>query len=99
MKLLKDEEYRQKMGKEARSSMIKFSNDLLLKRWIKLILSIYSSNSFNDNNYNYKDLYKKISEKEALYILQKQIKLYNIRKKLSKAIMINDLKNINFINN
>jgi len=99
IKIIINDNYRKKMGKEARSSMIKFSNDLLLKRWIKLILSIYSSNSFNDNNYNYKDLYKKISEKEALYILQKQIKLYNIRKKLSKAIMINDLKNINFINN
>ena len=85
------------MGKEARNSMIKFNNDLLLNRWIKLIISIYSSNSFNDKNYQYNDLYEKISEKEALYILQKQIKLFNIRKISSKEIIINNLENISIL--
>ena len=99
IKIILNESYRKNMGKEARNSMIKFNNDLLLIRWIKLILSIYTSNSFNDTYYQYKDLYKKLSEKEALYILQKQIKLFNIRKISSKEIIIKDLENINFIEN
>ena len=99
IKIILNDNYRKNMGKEARNSMKKFNNDLLLNRWIKLILSIYSSNSFNDKNSQNKDLYKKISEKEALYILKKQIKIFNIRKISSKEIIINDLENINFIEN
>ena len=99
IKIILNDNYRKNMGKEARNSMKKFNNDLLLNRWIKLILSIYSSNSFNDKNYQNKDLYKKISEKEALYILKKQIKIFNIRKISSKEIILNDLENINFLEN
>ena len=96
IKIIINYNYRKNMGKEARNSMLKFKNDLLLNRWIKLILSIYSS---NDNNYHFKELYKKISEKEALHILQKQIKLFNIRKICSKKIILKDLENINFVEN
>ena len=99
IKIILNDNYRKNMGKEARNSMKKFNNDLLLNRWIKLILSIYSSNSFNDKNSQNKNLYKKISEKEALYILKKQIKIFNIRKISSKEIIINDLENINFLEN
>ena len=38
IKILKDYKYRKKLGREARLSMKKFKNDLLLKKWIELIL-------------------------------------------------------------
>ena len=37
-----NKEYRKKLGKEARNSMKQFNNELLLIKWIKLILSIYN---------------------------------------------------------
>ena len=49
IKILKNEKYRKKLGKEARKSMKKFKNELLLKKWIKLILSIYNGEKYYEN--------------------------------------------------
>ena len=38
--ILKNNEYKKNLGKESRKSMKKFKNELLLNKWIKLILSI-----------------------------------------------------------
>ena len=76
IKILKDDDYRRKLGKEARESMKKRTNDLIAKKWVKILLSVYNGNdklfhkSSNDN---------KISEKEAIQILKNQLKLLQKR--------------------
>ena len=42
VKILKNKKYKKKLGRAARNSMKKFNNWLILKRWIKVILSIYN---------------------------------------------------------
>ena len=49
IKILKDKKYRKKLGKKARKSMRRFKNELLLKKWIKLILSIYKGDNYFKN--------------------------------------------------
>ena len=41
IKILKNRRYRKQLGKEARKNMKRFKNDLLLEKWINIILSIY----------------------------------------------------------
>ena len=41
LKILKDDKYRKKLGKEARESMKNRKNILIAKRWVKLLLSVY----------------------------------------------------------
>ena len=49
IKILKDGQYKKKLGKEARESMKNFKNELTSKKWIKVLSSIYNE----DENYNY----------------------------------------------
>ena len=63
----------------------RFKNDLLLKKWINLILSIYKGESF------YEDLRNsdcKLSEDESLKIINNQIKLLKLRNKRFQNITI-----------
>ena len=84
------------MGKEARKNIIKFKNDLLFKKWIKLIISIYKGHNY------YEDLRKtdkKIAKEEAITIIKNQIKLLKIRIKKFQNITINDIENFTYIEN
>ena len=93
IKILKYYKYRKKLGKEARKSMKPFSNDLLSKKWIKLILSI-----FNDGIYYLKlKEEKKISKNKYLNILNNQLKLLKIRKADFINISINNFENFSFL--
>ena len=83
IKILKNEKFRKKLGKDARNSMKKFNNKHLLKKWVKLILSIYKE----DNSYNIlRNQDKKIDKKEAQKIIKNQIKLLKMRKNKFKNI-------------
>ena len=96
IKILKDRKYRKQLGKEARKSMKKFENELLLNRWVNLLLSIYK----NDNNYkklNEKE--KKLNKKEIINILKNQIELLRNRIPDLKNITIDNLKNLTFMEN
>ena len=42
IKILKDFNYRKKLGKMARESMKKFKNEITAKKWINLILAVYN---------------------------------------------------------
>ena len=76
--------------------MKKFNNDLLLIKWIKLILSIYNGEIyFEILKRNEKPMTKNIS----LYILNNQINLLKIRKPNFKNITISDFENFNFMEN
>lgn len=96
IKILLNKKYRNNLGKEARKSMKKFNNDFLLKKWIKLIISIY-------NGYEYfqklidKDI--KLNKNESVKILKNQIKLLKMRDNNFTNITIKQLENFTFMEN
>ena len=78
IKILKDKTYRQKLGKEARENIKQFNNELLSKKWINLIFSIYKGDNYYEelrNNQN------KIPKIESLKIIKNQIYLLKLRNK------------------
>ena len=96
IKILNNNIYRQKLGKEARQSMKKFQNKLLLKRWNQLILSIYNG----DNYYQLlREKGPKITEKYAIKIIKNQINLLKRRNKYFNNITLKDLCNFTKMQN
>ena len=96
IKILIKNNYKIKLGKKARKSMRIFENKRLVKKWIRLILSIY----INENIYLKKrKLDKKIEETKSIFFLQNQIKLLNERMSFFKKINFNNIKNFTFLNN
>ena len=97
IKILKNQKYKEILGKEARNSMEKFNNKILVDKWIELILSIYNGDQYyhqlreqNNQNISYRDLYN---------ISYNQIKL--LRKRIPKFIKItkNDYENFTVMEN
>lgn len=96
IKILKNKKYRKKLGKEARRSIKKFNNKILILKWIKLIISVYKG------DYYYESLRKqdiKIEKKEALNIIKNQIKLLKLRKKRFRNITKKQFENFTFMQN
>ena len=92
IKILNNKKFREKLGRKAKQSMKKFNNQLLLNKWIKLILFIYN------NEYYYISLRKNEKEMEeniAKNILTNQIRLLKKRIMNFTDIKINDFKNFN----
>ena len=79
IKILNDDNYRKRLGKEARKSMKKYKNEYIVKKWEKLLLSVYNG----IDEYSYSKLFtnyrKKITEKEANLILSNQLNLLKKR--------------------
>ena len=96
IKILNNLKYRKKLGKEARLSMRKFNNKLLVKKWIKLILSVYNGEIYYQNLRN-KDL--KLNTKEALNILQRQLELIKKRRPFYINTTIKDFLNFTYLLN
>ena len=95
--ILKNYIFKKSLGKMARNSMKKFINKLLLKKWVTLILSIVND---DDCYKKLRNSDKKITEKEALIILKKQIKLLNFKRKNKKYnINIINMENFTFMEN
>ena len=97
IKILKNQKYKEILGKEARNSMKKFNNKILVDKWIELILSIYNGDQYyhqlreqNNQNISYRDIYN---------IRYNQIKL--LRKRIPKFINItkNDYENFTVMEN
>ncbi len=42
IKIIIDTDYRKRLGKEARRSVKKYKNEYIIKKWIKLLFSVYS---------------------------------------------------------
>ena len=96
IKLLKSKRKRKILSNKGRKNMKNFRNDLLLKKWIKIILSIYNGG----NNYEkIRSQDKAISEKESIKIMENQVKLLKLRKKKFENITINDIENFTFMEN
>jgi glycosyltransferase involved in cell wall biosynthesis len=94
--ILKNINYRKKLGKEARKSMKQFKNELLLKRWVKLILSIFKGDAYYKS---FKNQERNIPENKSLNIIKNQIKLLKMRNKNFVNITTNKLENFTFLEN
>ena len=90
IRLLKDDETKKRLGKEARLSMKIHTNKVITKKWVKLLFSIYKG-----NNQDYKGLsddHDLISEKEAEKILHNQLILIKKRRPILKKASLENLK-------
>lgn len=96
IKILANDKYRKILGNSARKSMHKVDNELLLHKWIKLILSVY----FGEIYYkNLREEDKKISENEAKKILDTQLNLLKIRNSIFNNMKINNINNFTYMKN
>lgn len=90
IKILNNYKYRIKIGNEARISMKEFNNNHLIKKWIKLLLSIYNCDIYYDN-------LRLKNEQNFKFILQTQIELLKMRTTSFENITINNINNFSFL--
>ena len=91
IKILKNKRYRKKLGKEARKSMKKFNNDKLLLKWVQLILSVYKGDKYFELLRNNSE---KISDDEAINIINSQVKFLQMRLPNLRNITFNKFINL-----
>ena len=91
IKIFKNDNYRKTLGKEARRSMKKHKNSLIIKRWKKLLISIYKGRrpSFS----NKLKTQRTISKIEAEKILNNQLKLIHKRMPILSQLTFDKLIN------
>ena len=93
IKILNNYKYRKELGKIAIESMKTFNNEITIKKWIQLIFAVYKGDKYytklKENN-------KKISKKEAINYLKRQIKIFKMRKPEMKNLTLNNIINFNF---
>ena len=88
IKVLRDHIYKTKLGKDSRNSMKKFKNNLIIEKWIELILAVYIGDEY------YLRLRKKTKiepDINLINILEKQLKLLRVRMPAFINISINCL--------
>lgn len=90
IKILKNNNYKGNLGKEARISMKKFNNNLLLKNWIRLILTIYK---YHQHYENLRSKTAKINQNMGINIIKSQIILLKKRKLEYYNMNINNFLN------
>ena len=96
VKILKNKKYKNKLGRSARNSMKKFNNWLILKRWIKIILSIY----YGKENYEkLRNEDKKLLDKDAIFFIENQLNLLKHRNKKYVNLGLKDIENLTFMQN
>ena len=91
IKILKNIRYRKKLGKEARKSMKKFNNNILFLKWVQLILSVYKGDEYFELLRNKR---KKISDEEAIFIINSQVKFLQMRVPNLTNITFNEFVNL-----
>ena len=94
IKILNNTSYRIKLGIMARKSMKQYNNKLTLKKWVELLLAVYNG------DYYYNKLRKegkKLPEKEAINLLEGQLKIMKKRIEKMPNISLNDFFNLNVI--
>ena len=94
IQILKNKEYRKTLGDEARRSMKKIKNHIIIKKWIKLLISIYRGDE------KYKELTteneNKITEKEAEKILKNQLQHLKRQDHFFREATLEQLKHYSF---
>ena len=96
IKILNNKRYRKILAKQARKNIKKYKNDLLLEKWIKIILSIYKGDNYYEE-VRKKD--KKLFKDDFLKVINNQIKLLKMRIKKFENITLNDIENVTFMEN
>lgn len=96
IKILGDDKYRKILGESGRKSLQIFDNELLLEKWIKLILSVHFGNCYYQK---LREEDKKISENEAKKILENQINLLKMRNSIYTNVTINNINNFTYMDN
>ena len=94
IKILKFHKYRKKIGVDARKSMKKLKNKILIKKWIKLLLSIYKDDIYYNNLRLKKNV---IINNNILTNLKTQIELLKMRDIFFGNITINNIRNFTFL--
>jgi glycosyltransferase involved in cell wall biosynthesis len=96
IKILKEYKYRKKLGIEARNSMKKIKNNLIVKKWNKIILSIYNGEKYYQK---LREKEKKIPKKKAIKLIKNQLKLLKKRVKIFNKTTLEDLLNFTYMEN
>ena len=96
IKILKNLNYRKKLGKMARNSMKKFKNELLLNIWIKVILSVFNGENFYRRLRNTQKL---MTNNEAKNIINNQLKLLKLRDSFFINITLENFENYSYMEN
>lgn len=96
IKILKNNNYRKKLGNDAKNSMRIFDDKLLITKWIELIASVLSGDNYYQELKN-KD--KKISKEKVLNILKNQVNLMKFRNKNFINITNYNFENFTFLEN
>jgi glycosyltransferase involved in cell wall biosynthesis len=95
--LLKNDKYRKILGKEARLSMKKLSNHIIVKKWIKLFRAVYNGIEKSSYSELFEDDNKRISEKEADNILSNQLNLIKKRINNLSGLTLEKLKSFELV--
>ena len=94
IKILYQRIYKKKLAKEARISMKILNNENLIRKWKILLLSIY--NNFDINKINFERVID--NRRNVFSMLQKEVKLLNLRVEKYKNMTVQDIENICFSN-
>lgn len=96
IKIIIQRGYRKQLGKEARISMKKFKNNLVVNDWIKLLLSIYKGQYYYNKLREDK---QKLSQHDLIKILENQMKLLKMRYTTFQNITKNEFENFTYMKN
>ena len=96
IKIIMKRDYRKQLGKEARMSMKKFKNKLVVNDWIKLLLSIYKGQYYYNKLREDK---QKLSQHDLIKILENQMKLLKMRYTTFQNITKNEFENFTYMKN
>ena len=94
IKILSNNTYRIQLGKDARESMKKYRNEIIIRKWINLIFAVHKGEKYYHILRQKKE---KISELEAKAITERQLHLLKTRKPFFKNLTLDILLNYNQI--
>ena len=95
IKILKNEKFRKELGKEARESIKNYKNNLIAKKWIKLLLSVYKGDYKSYKNLNTHII---VTKKEAKQILNNQLSLLKRRYPCFNLLTLEKFESYSFNN-
>ena len=99
IKILKNDNYKKNLAYTARKSMQKFNNNLLLKKWTKLILSIYNNKEIDIDYYQIlRKENMQLNKNDSINILYKQVNLLKMRDFRFKNLTLYNFENYTFYN-
>ncbi len=93
IKILKDNDYRKKLGIEARDSMKMRKNEIIKEKWIKLLVSIYKGDKYYQELV---DSQEKMPQEEIDQILNNQLSIFKHKNNKFKSITLEQFASFNF---